>query len=84
MTGKELQKFLRDHLVPKKLYKIDGKHNKRICMERTREGWDVFFSEKKKKIGVMHFADEESACAAMKEEIRKLMALMYDITWAAI
>ena len=81
MTGKELQRFLKEHLVPKKLYKIGGSHKNRICLEQSKEGWDVFFSEKKRKIGLMHFNDESSACSAMKEEIRKLMQVMYDITW---
>ena len=47
MTGKELQRFLKEHLVPKKLYKIGGSHKNRICLEQSKEGWDVFFSEKK-------------------------------------
>ena len=84
MTGKELKKFFKEHLVPDKLYKIGGEHNRRICMEKVQNGWDVFFSEKKKKIGLMHFNDEESACASMKNEIRKLMESMYGITWKAV
>ncbi len=81
MTGKELKDFLKNHLVPDKLYKIGGKHNHRICMEKSENGWEVFFSEHKKKIGVMHFADEASACAGMKNELRKLMEQMYGVTW---
>ena len=81
MTGKELRVFLEEHLVPSRLYKIGGSHNRRICMERSGSGWDVFFSEHKEKIGLMHFADEESACNAMKNELRKLMEAMYGLTW---
>ena len=82
MTGKELKQFFEAHMVPSKLYKIGGKHNKRICMEHTKEGWEVFFSEHKNRIGTVHCEDETSACLTMKNEIRKLMESMYGLTWA--
>ena len=82
MTGKELKAYFEEHLVPQKLYKIGGRHNNRICMEKTDDGWDVFFSEKKKKVGVLHYKDEASACSGMKNEIRKLMELIYGLTWS--
>ncbi|MDO4647564.1 MAG: hypothetical protein Q4B26_02855 [Eubacteriales bacterium] len=82
MTQKDLKKFFKDHMVPSKLYKIGGHHNHRICIEQTKDGWDVFFSEKKEKVGVLHYQDEESACTRMKEEIRKIMESMYGLTWA--
>jgi hypothetical protein len=53
-------------------------------MEKTENGWDVFFSEHKNRIGLMHFGDEASACQAMKDELRKLMELMYGVTWAGM
>ena len=84
MTGKELRIFFQEHLVPSRLYKIGGRHNHRICMEKTENGWDVFFSEHKNRIGLMHFGDEASACQAMKDELRKLMELMYGVTWAGM
>ena len=81
MTGKELKLCLKEHMVPEQLYKIGGHHNRRICLEQSRDGWDVFFSEKKNKVGLMHFSDEESACISMKNELRKMMELMYGLTW---
>lgn len=83
MTGKELKAFFKDHLVPGKLYKIGGEHDKRVCMEKDKDGWSVFFCEKKQKIGLMRYKDESSACRAMKEELRKIMELMYGVTWVA-
>ena len=82
MTGKELNEYFKNHLVPSRLYKIGGKHNNRICMEKSDKGWEVFFSERKDKVGLMHFEDESSACASMKDEIRKMMEILYGITWA--
>ena len=82
MTVEELKRFFKEHLVPSRLYRIGGASNNRICMEKGDSGWEVFFSEKKKKIGLMRFHDEASACRGMKEEIAKLMRAMYGVIWA--
>ncbi len=82
MTMKELSAFLKEHAVPEKLYKIGKGHNKRICLVKEESGWEVYFQEKKQKIGLLHFRDEESACLGMKDELRKLMESMYGLTWA--
>ena len=82
MTGKEVKAFLKEHLVPSKLYKIGGSHKNRICMEQTDNGWEVFFRDKKQKVGTLSFHDEASACQCFMEEIRKIMVSLYGITWA--
>jgi len=81
MTGKEVQAFLKEHLVPKKLYKIGGSHKNRICLEQTEKGWEVFFRDKKEKVGTLFFRDEASACQCFMEEVRKIMVSLYGITW---
>ena len=81
MTGKELKQYFEEHLVPRKLYKIGGKHHNRICLEQSGNGWDVYFSEHKEKIGVTHYDDETSACFGMRNEIRKLMEILYGMTF---
>ena len=82
MTVQELSTFLKEHLVPAKFYKSGGSHNNRICIEQTEDGWEVFFSEKKEKVGLMRYEDENSACMSMKNEMRKLMESVYGLTWA--
>ena len=82
MTAKELKQFFESHLVPSSLYKIGGKHNRRICLEEGKDGWEVFFSEHKDRIGLLRFKDEASACRRMKEEVRKAMEQLYGLTWA--
>ena len=84
MNVEELKVFLKEHLVPSRLYKIGGASNHRICMQKSAEGWDVFFSEKKEKVGLLHFKDEASACLSMKNELRKLMEVIYGLTWAPV
>ncbi|WP_026508668.1 hypothetical protein [Butyrivibrio sp. MC2013] len=82
MTSKDLKKFFKEHLVPKKLYKVGGEKNNRICLEKCGEYWEVFFRDHKKKLGLIRYKDEKSACEGMMNEIRKLMESIYGITWA--
>ena len=84
MNTRELKKYFEEHLVPSKLYKIGGSHKNRICIDRTDNGWAVWFQDKKDKIGILNFVDEASACNRMKDELRKLMEQMYGLTWAAV
>ena len=81
MTVKELKHFFKDHLVPSKLYKIGKDHNGRVCLTKSGDQWELYFSDHKKKIGLMRFADENTACLKMKEELRKLMESIYGITF---
>lgn len=81
MNSKELQNFFKEHLVPSKLYKLNGAHNGRICMAKSGDKWEVFFADHKNKVGTMQFRDEQSACAGMKNELRKLMEQMYGVSW---
>ena len=84
MTIRELRAFFEEHRVPKKLYSLKGNHNHRICLEQDKSGWEVYFSDKKAKVGLMRFASEGEACGRMKDEIKKVMELAYGLTWARI
>ncbi len=81
MNTKELGTFLSEHLVPKKIYSLSGSHNNRICLERASDGWNVYFADKKNKVGISHYSTETEACLRMKEEIKKFMELVYGLTW---
>lgn len=70
--------------MPAKLYDLKGSHNNRLCMEHAKDGWNVYFADQKNKVGLMHFGTEAAACASMKEEMRKIMVGMYDLTWSAV
>ncbi len=82
MTTKELSAFFKEHLVPKKLYKLEGKQNKRLCLEKSGNGYDIYFCDNKNKIGLIHVKTEFEACKIMKEEVRKMMVSLYGVTWA--
>ena len=79
MTTKELKKFFEEHLVPSKIYSLKGNHKNKICLEKREEGWQVYFSDEKERIGILSFAAESEACNRMKEEIEKVMELVYGL-----
>lgn len=86
MTTKELQNFFKEHLVPSKLYHLGGKaRTGRLCIGKSEGGfWEVYFSEKKNKVGLMNFATESEACQRMKEEVCKVMEQLYGVTWRGL
>jgi hypothetical protein len=86
MTVKELKVFFKEHLVPSHLYNLKGgSRSNRICLGKSKENmWEVYFSEKKNKIGLMQFATENEACQHMMDEIRKVMEQIYGITWKGL
>lgn len=82
MTVKELKVFFQEHLVPSSLYALKGgNHKNRLVMGKSGTGWDIYFSDKKNKVGIMHFATESEACQRMKEEVLKLMEQIYGLSW---
>ncbi len=85
MTAKELKKFFKEHLVPSSMYNLKGgNHTNRICLAKSKNGWEVYFSEKKNKIGLMQFATESEACLRMKEEVCKVMEQIYGVSWRGL
>ena len=86
MTVKELKVFFKEHLVPSHLDNLKGgSRSNRICLGKSEENmWEVYFSEKKNKIGLMQFATENEACQHMMDEIRKVMEQIYGITWKGL
>ena len=81
MTAAELQDFLKEHLVPSKLYKIGKNHDGSICLTKSGDEWELYFSDHKEKVGLMRFTDENAACLKMKDELRKIMESVYGLTW---
>ena len=86
MTVKELKVFFKEHLVPSHLYNLKGgTHGGRICLSKTRQNsWEVYFCEKKNKIGLMQCATESGACQRMMDEVRKVMEQIYGVTWKGL
>ena len=83
MTTKELKSYLKDHLVPDRLYDLKSNHKNRLCMEKAKNGYEIYFSDHKEKVGLLHFATESEACQCMKEEISKLMVSLYGLSFVS-
>ena len=86
MTVKELKVFFKEHLVPSHLYNLKGgTHGGRICLSKTRQNsWEVYFCEKKNKIGLMQFATESEACQRMMDEVRTVTEQIYCLPWKGL
>ncbi|WP_026511551.1 MULTISPECIES: hypothetical protein [unclassified Butyrivibrio] len=84
MTVTELKEFFTDHLVPSKLYEIGKAIDGKVCLTKNKDFWEVYFLDHAEKIGLMCFKDENSACQSMKNELRKLMESIYELTWKPI
>lgn len=82
MTTEELRTFFKEHLVPGRLYEVGGDKKNRICLDQRNGGWDVYYNDKKNKVGIMHFLTEADACKEMKNQVRTVMEMMYGLTWA--
>lgn len=83
MNCKELQSFFKDHLVPSRLYRIGGERRGRICLSRPGKDkpWELYFRDRKNKVGLLQFATENEACQRMKEEVLTLMEQIYGVSW---
>ena len=89
MNCKELQSFFKQHLVPSHLYRIKGDRKNRICLSRSvvkgkKEAWELYFRDKKEKVGLLRFSTENEACLRMKEEVLKLMEQIYGLSWRGL
>lgn len=83
MTRRELAHYFKDHLVPHRLYHLKGAHNKRICLEQAADGWNVYFADRKDKVGLLHFVNESDACMAMRDQINQVMRVLYGIEFSS-
>ncbi len=86
MNCRELSTFFKEHLVPSHLYRINGTRNKRICLSQSDEdkAWELYFRDRKDKVGLLRFATEAEACVRMKDEVLKLMEQIYGIGWRGL
>lgn len=82
MTRKELAEFLKEHRVPGKLYSLNGSKKGRICLEKEKDGYSIYFFDKKQKVGTLHYGTEADACRGMVREMDKLMRGLFGLRFA--
>ena len=64
MKVEELINELNKMKIPKDIYSIlgEGLPNEMMCMQYVNKKWEVFYSERGHKSGLIIFEDEDSAC----------------------
>lgn len=72
MTVNELKNKLNEAGVPRDLYSImvGGLPNERLCIV-NEEMWQVYYSERGKKVGQKFFKIEEEACEYFWEKMKR-------------
>lgn len=72
MNRHELEKKLIEDKVPLDMYKLNGGFpNESFCLYENRNKWEVYYSERGQKSGLMIFLSEEEACQYFDELIIK-------------
>ena len=72
MTITELEKQLKEHGIPEDYYAINLHQlpNEMMCLNQIGEQeWEVFYSERGQKTGLVTFGSEDEACAYMLQEL---------------
>ncbi len=75
MTLGEMASRFRRAKVPDHFYVLDGGLGGGECVgiERSGSGWSVYYSERGRKSPLATAADEDAACRAMIDAIRRMM-----------
>ena len=74
MTILELKKVLDENNIPRNLYNLEmsGLKDQRICVEKTENGWNVYYSERGQKFDLKRYFSEHDACMDL---LQRLLAL---------
>lgn len=72
MLISELKNKLDEIGVPQNLYAImtGGLPNERLCIVKEKK-WQVYYSERGKKVGQKFFETEEEACEYLYEKLKR-------------
>ena len=77
MNKQELEEVLLLNKVPKDLYSLSGGlPNESYCLEKEKNRWHVYYSERGIKTSVVYFENEEAACECLLKEIRKIVSIV--------
>ena len=77
MNKQELEEVLQLNKVPKDLYSLSGGlPNESYCLEKEKNRWHVYYSERGIKTSVGYFENEEAACECLLKEIRKIVSIV--------
>lgn len=74
MTKRELLQRLKNDNIPEYYYSLEGGlPNDKLCLDKTRTGWVVYYSEMGEKHQEVGFASEEDACEYFYKRIKEMI-----------
>ena len=74
MDRQQLEKLLLASNVPNDVYSLTGGlPSEAFCLEKEKERWHVYYSERGIKTNIGYFENEESACECLLKEIKKVI-----------
>ena len=77
MNKQELEEVLLSNRVPKDLYSLSGGlPNETYCLEKEKNGWHVYYSERGIKSSIGYFENEEFACECLLKIIKKIVSIV--------
>lgn len=74
MNRIELKELLIYENIPSNSYSLDGGLlNDTLCIDKTKRGWIVYYTERGVKYEEMGFPSEEDACFYFYERIKRML-----------
>lgn len=73
MTVQDLKAKLDTFAVPEHMYSLlkGGLPNERLCLIKTDDGWEIYYSERGEKNGIKSFDSEDAACSYFYQKMLK-------------
>lgn len=77
MNRKQLEKILLENKVPNDLYSLNGGlPSEAYCIEKDKDRWQIYYSERGIKRNIGYFESEEEACDCLLKEIKKIVNII--------
>lgn len=74
MTKPELRERLLRENVPEQCYSLDGGlPDECYCLAKTKNGWEVYYSERGEKAGLKQFTSEHEACEYFYQRLKGML-----------
>lgn len=74
MDKRELQERINSEKIPKDVYSLGGGlPNEKLCLGEVAGKWEVYYSERGEKTGLVTFGSESEACEYFYKELYDML-----------